>query len=81
MDGTLSLRCSCRSSICGSCAMRINGHAGLACKTQGIAEPCGKNDIIVVEPAGNMPVIKDLVVNFDLFWRQDHEQVSPYLQA
>ena len=34
MDGTLSLRCSCRSSICGSCAMRINGHAGLACKTQ-----------------------------------------------
>ena len=32
-DGTLSLRCSCRSSICGSCAMRINGHAALACKT------------------------------------------------
>ena len=31
-DGTLSLRCSCRSSICGSCSMRINGMAGLACK-------------------------------------------------
>ena len=30
MDGTLSLRCSCRSAICGSCATRINGHAGLA---------------------------------------------------
>ena len=25
VDGTLSLRCSCRSAICGSCAMRING--------------------------------------------------------
>ncbi|GIS81896.1 MAG: hypothetical protein CM1200mP15_05280 [Dehalococcoidia bacterium] len=24
-DGTLSLRCSCRSAICGSCAMKING--------------------------------------------------------
>ena len=31
MDGTLSLRCSCRSAICGSCAMRVNGHAVLAC--------------------------------------------------
>ena len=36
LDGGLSLRCSCRSSICGSCAMRINGHAGLACKTQAV---------------------------------------------
>ncbi|HZA25883.1 MAG TPA: 2Fe-2S iron-sulfur cluster-binding protein, partial [Dehalococcoidia bacterium] len=34
VDGTLSLRCSCRSAICGSCAMRINGHATLACKTK-----------------------------------------------
>ena len=31
VDGTLSLRCSCRSAICGSCAMRVNGEAGLAC--------------------------------------------------
>ena len=36
-DGTLSLRCSCRSAICGSCAMRINGRARLACKTSGHA--------------------------------------------
>ena len=33
-DPTLALRCSCRASICGSCAMRINGHAKLACKTK-----------------------------------------------
>ena len=78
VDGTLSLRCSCRSSICGSCAMRINGHAGLACKTQASAA-MGENDTIVVEPAGNMPVIKDLVVDFDLFWDKIME-VTPYLQ-
>ena len=36
IDGTLTLRCSCRSAICGSCAMRINGHAALACKTQAV---------------------------------------------
>ena len=34
VDGSLALRCSCRSAICGSCAMRINGHATLACKTR-----------------------------------------------
>ena len=77
-DGTLSLRCSCRSSICGSCAMRINGHAGLACKTQAAAV-LQEGNVITVEPAGNMPVIKDLVVDFDLFWDKIN-QVEPYLQ-
>ena len=33
IDGTLALRCSCRSAICGSCAMRVNGQAMLACNT------------------------------------------------
>ena len=78
IDGTLSLRCSCRSSICGSCAMRINGHAGLACKTQAVAA-LQEGDVIEVEPAGNMPVVKDLVVDFDLFWDKIME-VEPYLQ-
>ena len=78
LDGTLSLRCSCRSSICGSCAMRINGHAGLACKTQAAAV-LQEGDVIEVEPAGNMPVVKDLVVNFDLFWDKIME-VEPFLQ-
>ncbi|PKB72703.1 MAG: hypothetical protein BZY75_05615 [SAR202 cluster bacterium Io17-Chloro-G7] len=77
-DGTLSLRCSCRSSICGSCAMRINGHAGLACKTQAANVTDGDNTI-VIEPAGVMPVIKDLVVDFNLFWDKIR-QVEPYLQ-
>lgn len=76
-DGTLSLRCSCRSAICGSCAMRINGHAGLACKT--IANTVVQDGVITVEPAGVMPVIKDLVVNFDLFWEKI-EAVDPFLK-
>jgi len=76
-DGTLSLRCSCRSSICGSCAMRIDGHAGLACKTQ--INDVMQDGVIVVEPAGNMPVVKDLVVNFDSFWDKIME-VEPYLK-
>ena len=78
VDGTLSLRCSCRSSICGSCAVRINGHAGLACKMQA-SKAVDQDGVIVVEPPGVMPVIKDLVVDFQLFWDKIRE-VEPYLQ-
>ncbi len=77
VDGTLSLRCSCRSAICGSCAMRINGHAALACKTKAIEAV--KDGVIVVEPAGVMRVMKDLVVDFELFWHHIRA-VEPYLQ-
>ena len=76
-DGAFSLRCSCRSSICGSCAVRINGHAGLACKTQ--AQNVIEDGVIIIEPVGNMPVIKDLVVDFDVFWEKIME-VEPYLK-
>ncbi len=31
-DGSLAFRKNCRNTICGSCAMRINGRATLACK-------------------------------------------------
>ena len=78
VDGSLSLRCSCRSAICGSCAMRVNGHACLACKTRA-ADAADQDGTIVVEPAGVMPVIKDLVVEFKLFWDKIME-VEPYLQ-
>jgi len=76
-DGTFSLRCSCRSSICGSCAMRIDGHAGLACKTQ--INDVIHDGVITVEPMGNMPVVKDLVVDFDSFWDKIME-IEPYLK-
>jgi ferredoxin len=31
-DGSLAFRKNCRNTICGSCAMRINGRSVLACK-------------------------------------------------
>lgn len=34
VDGSLAFRRSCRHAICGSCGMRINGCARLACNTQ-----------------------------------------------
>ena len=79
-DGTLALRCSCRSAICGSCAMRVDGRARLACRAKVIALTRGDEEHeIVVEPMGNMPVIKDLVVDMESFWAK-MRQVEPYLQ-
>src|ERR671933_2575757 len=64
-DGALAIRCSCQAAICGSCGVRINGKSSLACNTKlGLAAESSQlgDDTIVVEPFGNMPVIKDLVV-------------------
>ena len=78
-DGTLSLRCSCRAAICGSCAMRINGEAGLACNTKIVDVIPSDGSPITIEPAGNLPVIKDLIVDFQPFWSK-FKAVEPWLQ-
>jgi succinate dehydrogenase / fumarate reductase iron-sulfur subunit len=78
MDESLALRCSCRASICGSCAMRVNGHARLACNTK-LLSVMGPEGTLRVEPAGNLPVIKDLVVDMEPFWDKI-QAVQPWLQ-
>ena len=78
-DGTLAFRCSCRSAICGSCAMMIYGFPKLACKIQVLPE-YKKRGEIVVEPLTNHTVIKDLVVDFDPFWKK-MERITPYLTS
>ena len=67
-DGSLSLRYSCRGAICGSCAMKINGTAMLACKTQVTTLVTPENPVIAVAPLTNHAVLKDLVVRQDAFW-------------
>ena len=78
LDDSLSLRCSCRGAICGSCGMRINGQATLACKTK-VITMAEDGKPIEVEPMNNMPVIKDLVTDMGSFWEKIR-QVQPWLQ-
>ena len=33
-DGSIGIRCSCQAAICGSCGVRVNGQAKLACNTK-----------------------------------------------
>jgi succinate dehydrogenase / fumarate reductase iron-sulfur subunit len=75
IDGTLGFRSSCRSAVCGSCAMLINGKLDLACRTQVSAF---STDTIVLEPLPNLEVIRDLVVNLTPFWEMI-EKIQPYL--
>jgi succinate dehydrogenase / fumarate reductase iron-sulfur subunit len=79
VDGSLALRCSCRSAICGSCAMRVNDKMRLACNTKVIALAKHEGDEITVEPMGNMPVIKDLVTDMAVHWDRVR-QIEPWLQ-
>src|SRR3954469_12088788 len=60
-DGSIGIRCSCQAAICGSSGGRVNSNASLACNTKlGLAAEASPEDdgTIVVEPFGNMPVLK-----------------------
>jgi succinate dehydrogenase / fumarate reductase, iron-sulfur subunit len=80
-DGSIGIRCSCQAAICGSCAVRINGKMALACNTAigEAAEKAGPGNPIVVEPMGNMPVIKDLIVDMDAVHWKKVQRVVPWL--
>jgi succinate dehydrogenase / fumarate reductase, iron-sulfur subunit len=87
-DGSIGIRCSCQQSICGSCGVRMNGKPGLACKTHldeavdaRWGSPAGSRQepVITVEPMGNMPVIRDLIVDMDQVHWKKIQRVTPWL--
>src|SRR5918999_3407003 len=80
-DGSVAIRCSCRAAICGSCGVRINGDTRLACNTRisDAARRAGSGEAIVVEPMGNFPVIKDLVVDMEAVHWKKVQRVVPWL--
>ena len=77
VDGSLSYRKSCRMAVCGSCGMRMNGAAVLACKTP-MKPLVDRGEVPVISPMGNLPVIKDLVVDMGPFWEK-FRAIKPYL--
>lgn len=74
LDESLTFRRSCREGICGSDGMNINGKNGLACLVSLSSLP----QKIIVRPLPGLPVIRDLVVDMSMFYRQ-YEKVQPYL--
>ncbi len=75
-DRLLAFRSSCRSAVCGSCAMFINGRQRLACNTQ--VSTLGNE--ITVAPLPHLPVIRDLVVDLRPFFHKI-EMIKPYFEG
>ena len=73
-DETLAFRHSCGEGVCGSDAININGVNALGCLTRlsTLKEP------IEVRPVPGMPIIRDLVVDMEQFYKQ-YRAVKPYL--
>jgi succinate dehydrogenase / fumarate reductase, iron-sulfur subunit len=80
-DGSIGIRCSCRQAICGSCGVRVNGEPALACHTHldAARSRAPENGVIDIEPMGNMPVIKDLIVDMDAVHWKKIQRVTPWL--
>ena len=74
MDPSISFRRSCREGVCGSDAMNINGKNGLACLTNLRTLP----DTITLKPLPGLPVVRDLIVDMTLFFKQ-YNSIKPYL--
>jgi len=78
IDGTLAYRKSCRMMICGSCGMRMDGAAVLACKTR-MYDIVQSGHVPVISAMGNMPIVKDLVTDMQPFWGKIRA-MSPWLE-
>lgn len=76
-DPSLAFRYACRVSMCGSCGMVINGREALACKTI-LADLKGAE--VTIRPLNHFPVVKDLVVDMEPFFRK-YEEGLTYFQA
>ena len=58
IDSSLAFSSGCRSGVCGSCAMRVNGKEVLACAYKPL-------DGDLIEPLRYAPLLRDLVVDMD----------------
>ncbi|MBU2644442.1 Rieske 2Fe-2S domain-containing protein [bacterium] len=72
-DPSLAFRYACRVNMCGSCGMVINGIEGLACKTNVADLPQGRP--ITIRPLNHFPIVKDLVIDMEPFFRKYQESI------
>ena len=81
IDGNVATRirweCSCMQSVCGACAMIINGVPALACTT--FADEV-KGDELVLEPLSKFPVVADLIVDRSIIY-ENLKQAKVYLES
>lgn len=74
-DPSLQFDFACRSAVCGSCGMLVNGRPGLACKTLTAQLP----EHIVLQPLPNFQLVGDLSVDTGLWFRGMSERVRAWI--
>src|SRR5215216_2957977 len=67
-----------RMMICGSCGMRMDGAAVLACKTR-MWDIVQAGRVPVISAMGNLPIVKDLVVDMAPFWAK-MRAIRPWIE-
>jgi succinate dehydrogenase / fumarate reductase iron-sulfur subunit len=67
-DSSLAYRMSCAHGICGSDGVSINGSPALAC--QKLIKDYDYNKQMLIEPLKFFPVVKDLVVDIEPFFKK-----------
>lgn len=80
MDASVGFRASCLRGYCGDCMVRVNNSARLAC-TAKVSAFTQKGPEISLDPLRNVPVIKDLVFDWDAFMWNKIKAVKPWIAA
>jgi succinate dehydrogenase / fumarate reductase iron-sulfur subunit len=75
-DPSVTYRRSCREGVCGSDGVSMNGKNGLACVTP--LSEVARGNKLTIKPLPGLPVIRDLVVDMEQFYKQ-YEKIKPYL--
>ncbi len=73
-DAALGFRYSCRVAMCGTCTVRVNGQAVLACQTA--VDPAWTE--VRLEPLAGLPIVRDLIVDMGPFFEQ-WGSIKPYI--
>jgi fumarate reductase (CoM/CoB) subunit B len=69
-DPTLAYRSSCRLGKCGVCSVMVNGKPVLACREN------VPDEVVLIEPLPNYPVIRDLVVDREKYDQRTKDLAS-----
>lgn len=77
LDPSLMFDFACRSAICGSCGMLVNGRPALACKTLTSSLP----DTIRLHPLPVFKLVGDLCVDTGTWFRDMVEDTESWIEA
>lgn len=76
-DPSLQFDFACRSAICGSCGMLVNGRPALACKTLTSSLP----ETIRLHPLPVFKLVGDLSVDTGVWFREMVERTEAWIKA